>query len=456
MYSDKKLTRRDFLRAAGLTGAAAILSSCAPQAAPPAPAATQAAQAATPMPLKGTTIKAYLQDMLYQRYLQKILPEFEKQTGIKVQMEFVSFAVMLQQAEVELSSGSSSYDVMENIFIKAQRWMRAGWEAPLDDYIAKSKYDTSDFIPALLSPHSWQGKQYALPYLSECTQMIYRKDVLDSAGLKPPDTFDDLEQVLGKINKPPAFYGYVMRTQKDGVHFPFPIWLQGYGGNIFRNPPEDLTPTLNSDTAIKATQNFTDLILKYSIAGPQIYDTPDCQNAISQGKAGIWIDALGTFSPLLDPTKSKFADKMALALPPAGPAGRFPQIATHGFMIPKSSRNKDAAWQFIAWALSGDTMKRAAIEGNFPAVTRKSVLTSPEYARRYTIAGINTGDLITKALQLSKCAYRVVPEFPQIGARVGQAIGEILSKQNSVKAALDAAQNDAVQIMTAAGYKISP
>jgi ABC-type glycerol-3-phosphate transport system substrate-binding protein len=101
-------------------------------------------------------------------------------------------------------------------------------------------------------------------------------------------------------------------------------------------------------------------------------------------------------------------------------------------------------------------MKRAAIEGNYPGISRKSVLTSADYAKKYSVGGMNIGDLVTKALQLSKCAYRVVPEFPQVGARIGQAIGEILSKQKSVKDALDAAQSDAVQIMTAAGYKISP
>jgi multiple sugar transport system substrate-binding protein len=345
---------------------------------------------------------------------------------------------------------------MQNIFIKAQRWMRAGWETPLDDYIAKSKYDVSDFIPALVSAHNWEGKQYALPYLAESTQMIYRKDVLDGAGLKPPENFDDLGNVLAKIHKPPDFFGYVMRTQKAGVHFPFPVWLQGYGGNVFRDPPKDVTPALNTDAAIKAATNFTDLVLKYSIAGAQIYDTPDCQNAIIQGKAGVWVDALGLFANLRDPAKSKFADQMAIYLPPAGPAGRFPQIATHGYMIPKGSKNKDAAWEFIAWALSKDMMLKAAVEGGYSAISRKSTLTAPDYAKKYTIAGVNVGDLVNKALETAKPAYRVLPEFPQVGERIGQAIAEILSKQKSVKDALDAAQKDAEKIMTDAGYKISP
>ena len=63
-------------------------------------------------------------------------------------------------------------------------------------------------------------------------------------------------------------------------------------------------------------------------------------------------------------------------------------------------------------------------------------------------------DIVTKSLEIAKCAYRVEPEFPEVGARLGQAIGEIISKQKSVKDALDAAQKDAVAIMKKGGRKI--
>jgi multiple sugar transport system substrate-binding protein len=145
---------------------------------------------------------------------------------------------------------------------------------------------------------------------------------------------------------------------------------------------------------------------------------------------------------------------VAINLVPAGPAGRFPQIATHGLQIPKNAKNKDAAWEFIKWATSAEILKRSAIEGTHSAVTRESVLTSKEYAAKYTIAGVNVGDLIAEALRLAKVAYRVVPEFPEVGQRIGQGIGEIISGQKSVKDALDAVQKDVVEIMKNAGYTL--
>ena len=248
---------------------------------------------------------------------------------------------------------------------------------------------------------------------------------------------------------------YVMRTEPNGVHFPFPIWIQGYGGNVFRDPPNDLTPTLNTPEALAATEDFTGKIMRYSIAGSQIYGTPDCQNAMAQGLAGVWVDALGIFSPITNPETSKVADMVEIALPPAGPAGQFPQIATHGLQIPAGSKKKDAAWEFIAWATSYDFMFQAMMEAAYNAVNRKSILSSPEYAEQFNKGETNIGQLVIESLALSKAAYRVVPEFPEVGARMGQAVGEIISGQKSVQEAMDSCQADCEQIMIMGGNEIS-
>lgn len=463
MSKPRKMSRRDFMRLAGLSSAASMLAACgaketpAPTAAPvdDAPEPTKA-PTEVPNVLAGTTIKVLLNDFPYQIYLTEKLDEFTAQTGIKVDWEMVAWPVLLEQSEIELSSGSDNYDVMIQVFIKAQRWMRAGWSAPLDDYIARDGFNLMDFLPSTRGAMNWEGVQYGIPFLAESTQMAYRKDILDAAGLAVPGTFEDLAAVLAATHNPPDFYSYVMRTEPNGVHFPFPIWLQGYGGNIFRDPPNDLTPTLNTPEAVEAATNFIDLILQYSIAGTQMYATPDCQNAMAQGLAGIWVDALGIFPPLRDPETSQFHDKIEIAMVPEGPAGRFPQIASHGYQIPKNAKEKDAAWEFIKWASSAENMLGSAIERSYFALPRESVLTDPIYKEKYNTGDSPIGDLIAEALNLAKCEYRVVPEFPEVGARLGQGIGEILSGQKSAQDALDSVQADVEGIMIAGGNTINP
>jgi multiple sugar transport system substrate-binding protein len=125
-------------------------------------------------------------------------------------------------------------------------------------------------------------------------------------------------------------------------------------------------------------------------------------------------------------------------------------------MIPTASKNKDAAWAFIDWACSQDVMMRAALESTHSAQPRKSVLTSAAYGAKYNKGDAKIGELIAKALDLAKPAYRVVPEFPEVGARIGQGIGEIISGQKSVKDAMDSVQKDVEQIIIAAGHTINP
>jgi multiple sugar transport system substrate-binding protein len=451
----KKMTRREFLRTASLAGAAAALAACAPQVAPTQPpSAIQPTD--VPMPLSGTKIKVLLESFQYHNLMKDKLPEFKALTGIDVEVEQVAFPVALQQIETELSAGSNAYDIVQMIFIKTQRWMRPGWVLPLDDLITRDNYDVNDFVGALLDAHRWQGVQYSLPYLAESVQMMYRSDKLTEVGLGVPQTFDELESTMAAMHNPPDFYSFVQRTQPAGVHFPFPAWLQGWGGNVFRDPPNDLTPTLNSPEALAAAEHFLGLVKAYSIGGTQLFDSPDCQGAMSQGKAGFYIDALGQMGPVRLPENSIVHDKVEISLVPAGPVARVPSIATHGYAIPKGSRNSEAAWEFMKWALSADVMKDIAVNGGFPAPSRKSVLESVEYGNRHNQGNTKIGNLIVDAISLSKVAYRTVPEFPQVGERLGQALNEALTDQRTIQEALDAAQRDSERIMTDAGYSISP
>jgi ABC-type glycerol-3-phosphate transport system substrate-binding protein len=96
------------------------------------------------------------------------------------------------------------------------------------------------------------------------------------------------------------------------------------------------------------------------------------------------------------------------------------------------------------------------MDTNNSALPRQSVLTSPEYAQKYNKGETKIGELIAEALNLSKCAYRVVPEFPEVGNRIGQGLNEIISGQKSVKDAMDSVQKDVEQIMIKGGNTINP
>ncbi|MBC2579459.1 ABC transporter substrate-binding protein [Clostridium sp. DJ247] len=76
--------------------------------------------------------------------------------------------------------------------------------APLDDFISKDKnFNSEDFIPSFYNQGKINGKIYSLPMYGTTQVMYYRKDYLESAGIKPEDlkTWEDVFSASKKLRK---------------------------------------------------------------------------------------------------------------------------------------------------------------------------------------------------------------------------------------------------------------
>jgi multiple sugar transport system substrate-binding protein len=184
----------------------------------------------------------------------------------------------------------------------------------------------------------------------------------------------------------------------------------------------------------------------------------DTMTAFSQGKAAMWIDGTGVLSAALDPKRSVVHDKVSFALVPAGPAGRKPQQAVHGMLIPAATKDKRKGWEFIKWATSKELMSRISRDRGYIPAPRSSVLASAEYKKRFTFGNTDLGTLQAEASRIADKGaymfYRTIPEFGPMGDRIVIAMGEIITKQRETKAALDALNRDVAEIMEKAGHKV--
>ena len=101
---------------------------------------------------------------------------------------------------------------------------------------------------------------------------------------------------------------------------------------------------------------------------------------------------------------------------PAGPGGNFPGSNSHGFGIPAGSKKKEAAWEFITWALAKETIARIVKEHGYPGVCRRSVITAREFRKALTLNGQDVAALYLEVLELGGktgyMKYRTVPVFP--------------------------------------------
>ncbi|MGH2405598.1 MAG: ABC transporter substrate-binding protein [bacterium] len=451
---DGRLTRREFVNTAAagiatLAGAALfnIRAGSAAQA-----FAAAAGVAPTSRQYAGTTIRVSMFDTAFPRGLEKLLPEFTSLTGIKVEFELLGFTVYVQRADLELSGATGAVDAMTLVFAQSGRWIGAGWPQDLTPFIKSSRFDINDVLPGPLAAMTRGDKIYGIPWLADSQLMLYRRDLIG----RPPDTFDELLDTARRVHSP-AVAGY-MPAGKIGMNWVFPTFLYGFGGRFFANPPSDLQPMLDSSEAARAAEYWAgDLIRNYGAPGSINFEDAEGIATMQQGRAAIWIHSLGQLTAALDPQKSLVADRVAFAPPPRGPAGRFPQVATHGLMIPVASRKKEAAWEFIKWATSRETMRRVALESQHAAVTRASILDDRDFKRKYQLASSDVPALHKAALRAAGggyMAYRTVPVFPAVTERVTIALSAIATGQRSGRDAMATANSEVIQILEKAGHKI--
>ena len=438
----RRIARREFLSGAATT---AVLCTLA------APALAQPRGK-----FAGKTLNVFTFDHPYPRALKTLLPQFTESTGIKVEMDTPAFMVYNQRADLELSTGSGAYDVMALTFIFSGKWIGAGWGTPLNEFIARDpSVHIADFLPGAMAPEKMGNDVIALPFVAESTLMVYRTDVLERAGVRVPETFDELLAAAPKVQSADV-KAYLARGL-GGFHWIWPNFLLAYGGRFFADPPRDMTPMLATPESVKAAEAMGKLMREFGPPGAASFTEAQAATVMMEGRAATYIDALAWVGLAADPLKSKVKDRVGYALPPGGPAGRFPQTAVHGFQIPAGAKQKDVSWEFIRWATSKEVMGKIAETTTYPAVTRASVLASPAYRQRYSWGGANIGELHGNVLRLGGSgymAYRTVPEFPPIGDRVSIALSEIVSGQKPATQAMKDAQHDVEAMLVKAGHKI--
>src|SRR5258708_27243070 len=147
-------------------------------------------------------------------------------------------------------------------------------------------------------------------------------------------------------------------------------------------------------------------------------------------------------------------------LMPRRPAGNIAGCNIHGVGIPTGAKKKEAAWEFIKWALSKETLAMVVKTHGYPSVCRMSVIKSPQFKEVLTLNGQDVAALFLDVLQLGGktgyMKYRTVPVYPQVGDKINKAIERIATKQQAAPAAMKQAQAEAIQDLQKAGFKVDP
>jgi multiple sugar transport system substrate-binding protein len=355
MSGKKNLSRREFLKFAGLAGGAAVGATVAAQcAAPPATqapaAATEAPAAATEAPavvkskpFEGTTVKMHAISGANYDELYKIIPAWEEQTGAKVEFVFKGNGFETDKRLVQdFAAGTVDYDVSWDHSSFFSQYVKADGLEPLDGYF--SQEDLSDFIPRLLDAGRRDGKLWVIPRHFDISCMHYRTDV----GIeKAPETWDEFKQVAMDVtDASKGLYGTQSAGKEEALSGRFYEVLVAEGGNLFDDKWE---PTFNEAPGVKAATMFADLYAAGAMPpGMTNFLWEDVAQNFVNGIVGMYTEWYGWYSYFQDPSASQVAGKFDIARQPKGDGGIYSGWAGHhGFSIPKAAKNKEAAASLI-------------------------------------------------------------------------------------------------------------
>ncbi|MDA8218695.1 MAG: extracellular solute-binding protein [Dehalococcoidales bacterium] len=481
------VSRRTFLHRTIKTGLAVgtglLLSGCAQGAQTPTPtssapasvpptagAAKPAAPSGVPgaevlrpgQPYKGTTINYISLNYTYSQGLKTIIQGFQEATGMTVNMELLGTLDNFQKQRLELSVGSSKYDVYQVPPFNRAEYQKADWLAPLgalvgDENLTPKAWDMGDFFPVSLEQGMYEGKRLDLPIFSATIIFYYRKDVFESAGIQgPPATFDELLTVCDKLKKQGTDVSPIGLRGAPGIEanmWPFPILLYSYGGNFFKDFPKDMRPALTEPGSIKSVEVWTKLVTEYGFPAMVNATHEELIVAMQQGKVAMVLDGHPLAGVFLDKEKSKAYGKTGVAPIPSGPAGRFPAFSEHGIAIAKNAKNKEAAWEFVKWATSRDVLVEVALQTPYVAATRRSAIENPKYQEKYNYADGEFLKVTKQMLEERKPTYvPPIPEWAEVGDVIGNAVSKATLGQVSAADAMKQAEAEVDRILKQAKY----
>ncbi|GAB3697238.1 ABC transporter substrate-binding protein [Mariniluteicoccus flavus] len=294
-------------------------------------------------------IKVTMANHVWTTEIQKAIPEFEKATGIKVNVTTLGESQLSDQYNVKLNAGTNEIDVMMyRPLQEGRQFAKNKWVADLTKYTGEADYNWADFQEPAKASTTIDGKVTGVPLITEREVLYYNKDILAKAGVQPPKTLDELEAAAKTVKeKVPDTFGIAMRGQKAAAVTQFSSFLFSEGGDFAK----DGRSTLDSEAAKKAYARYGGLLKNYGPPGASNMNWPDAFAIYQQGKAAFLIDADSLYKNAIDPQKSKAATTTGYAAFPAGSAGSKPyNITSWALGINNDSKAKDASWKFIKWA----------------------------------------------------------------------------------------------------------
>lgn len=361
-----------------------------------------------------------------------IAADFEAETGIKVDLQTLSWDDIRPKLVAALIAGTAPADVTEFDWSWTGQFAAADWYLPLN---AAIDADTVKDI-AGTSIFTINGNLLGVPYTNDFRVMlINRKHFTDAGITETPSTLEGL-LAAAKAIKEKGIVEYPVGlplSPTEGASTTWYLLTKAFGGELFDAEFNPLFTT--PDSAGYKALAYELQLLSEGLVDPASTGLRDAQindEYFAKGLVSIMISGEpGRLGQMNDPAQSQVAGNVEAILV----ATESGQTRSFGLLealaVPKASQNQDAAIEFVKWF----TSKQFQVEnyGNGVLPTRTSALSDLNEAGQ-----LQSGDVLVEE---SKYVEALFPQgtptwYPEFSTAVNTAINSAAKGQMTVDEAV--------------------
>ncbi len=311
-----------------------VFAACVPPAATPAQpetAQTEGAQAeAGGLPFEGVQVNLLtFTGPQIAEPLQRRAPDFQALTGARVNVTVVPFSDLYQKILTDLATGTNAFDA----FVFAPQWMvdyiAPGYLEDLTDRVnADPDIQWDDVAPFFREfSATYNGRIYTIPLDGDFQMAYYRIDVLEEAGLEPPQTWDDYLRIAEAVHGTDmngdgeGDYGSCISKKRNAQAYWF---IYSIGGGMLQSQGtaqgaffdlETFEPLVNNPAFARALEIYK-ATTQFGPPDELNLDVGDTRGLFTSGRCALSVDwgDIGTLA--IDPETSVVQDKVGSIILP--------------------------------------------------------------------------------------------------------------------------------------------
>ena len=320
-------------------------------------------------------------------YTDVLVPAFERETGIKVELDLRGWGGYMDHL-VTLFAAGEAPDVIQIGGEALGTFVRNGLVQPLGEWVNRWG-SLDDFARAAILDGTVDGKLYTIPYRLDQRPLLYRIDFFEEAGLdgsRPPVTWEELRDAALKLVRADVD-GQIQRAglNTGPAGDLAAIFIYQNGGRLVTQ--DGKRAAFDSREAIDAIQFLVDLVNVYRVGlptgSPWEGADPIVTGRARDGVHGDW--TLGQMAQVHPDSTGA----LGVAIPP-GRVSRSGFLYVNKWAITSASKNPDAAWKWIEYVSRPEVMYELSPRQLVPAAEAGGAARAA-FLRRSALARLSPG-----------------------------------------------------------------